>query len=91
MNFFRSEEHIRRWEGFNEKKMGGVIALGDLMQLFSGPYFKRRLDPDWVSHMSEYMAEMLASLDTLEHAGDYWRMSRFEKLVFSLAMKLGLV
>ncbi len=91
MLFFRSEDHLRRWEGFQEKRKGGVIALSDLMRLFSGPYFKNRGSPDWVSHMSEYMAEMLATLDTLENAGDFWRMSPIEKFGFSVGMKLGLM
>ena len=61
------------------------------MQIFAGPYFTNRGNPDYVSHMSEYMAEMLATIDTLPDAGDQWRMSPLEKLGFSLAMKLGLL
>jgi len=91
MLFFRSEEHLRRWEGFEEKKKGGIIAPSSLMRLFSGPYFKNRRNPDYFSHMGEYMADMISTLDTLENAGEYWRMGRLEKLGFSLAMKLGLV
>jgi hypothetical protein len=91
MNFFRSEEHLRRWEGFQEKRKGGIISLNSLMALFSSAYFKNRRRPDYVSHMSEYLAEMLVTLDTLENAGGHWRMSPLEKFGFSLAMKLGLV
>jgi hypothetical protein len=91
MLFFRSEEHLREWEGFQDKRKGGIIALSDLMRLFSGSYFRNRGRPDYVSHMGEYMAEMLSTLDTLEHAGEHWRMSRLEKLAFSLGMKLGLL
>ena len=91
MNFFRSEEHLRNWEGFQEKRKGGIISLDSLMQLFSGPYFTNRSRPDYVSHMSEYMAEMLATLEKLPKAGDHWRMSPLEKFGFTLAMKLGLM
>ncbi|MDB4433349.1 hypothetical protein N9166_01295 [bacterium] len=91
MLFFRSEEHLRNWEGFQEKRKGGIIALSDLMRLFSGPYFRNRGNPDYVSHMGEYMADMMAALDTLENAGEYWRLGPLEKLGFSLAMKLGLM
>jgi hypothetical protein len=90
MLFFRSEEHLRNWEGYQEKHEGGIIALTDLMRLFSRPYFMNRTRPDYVSHMSEYMADMLATLDTLENAGAYWRLGTLEKLGFSLAGKLGL-
>jgi len=91
MNFFRSEEHLRNWEGFQEKKKGGIIALSDLMRLFSGPYFTNRRDPNYFSHMSEYATVMIATLDSLENAGAYWRLKWFEKLGYSLALKLGLI
>ena len=91
MNFFRSEEHLRRWEGFQEKRKGGIISLNSLMDLFSSPYFKNRGAPDYVSHMSEYMAGFLGRLDDLPDAGGYWQMQPLEKLGFSLAMKLGLM
>ena len=91
MNFFRSEEHLRKWEGYQEKKKEGIISLDSLMQIFAGPYFTNRGKPDYVSHMSEYMAEMLATLEKLPEAGDHWRMSPLEKFGFTLAMKLGLM
>jgi hypothetical protein len=91
MLFFRSEEHLRNWEGFDEKKKGGIIALRSLMELFSGPFFKNRRNPDYFSHMSEYTAAMIAKLETLENAGVFWRMGPLEKLGFSLAMKLGIM
>ena len=34
MNFFRSEEHLKNWEDYNEKNKGGIISLNDLMTLF---------------------------------------------------------
>ena len=67
MNFFRSEEHLRNWEGFQEKKKGGIIALNTLMKLFSGPYFTNRGRPDYFSHMSEYMHGFL------DNIGQPWR------------------
>ena len=91
MNFFRSEEHLRNWEGFKEKKKGGIISLDNLMKLFSGPYFKNRRNPDYFSHMGEYVAEMISTLETLENAGDFWRMGKLEKIGFSIGMKLGLI
>jgi hypothetical protein len=91
MNFFRSEEHLRRWEGFQDKRKGGIISLNSLMWLFSSDYFKNRRRPDYVSHMSEYLAAMLTMLDRLENAGAHWRMSPLEKFGFSLALKLGLM
>lgn len=91
MHFFRSEEHLRNQPGFSEKKKGGIIALSDLMRLFSRPYFTRRREPDYYSHMRAYTADFIATLDTLENAGPYWRLKWPEKVGFSVASKLGLV
>ena len=91
MNFFRSEEHLRRWEGYKEKKKGGKISLDSLMELFQLPYMRNRGMPDYVSHFSEYMAGLVGELDNLPDAGDFWRLSSFEKAAFKLAMKLGLI
>ncbi len=91
MNFFRSEEHLRSWEGYEEKKKGGIIALDSLMQLFSGPLFKDRNKPGYVSRTSEYVADFIGELDNLTEAGDYWKLSPIEKLVFRTVLKLGLM
>ncbi len=91
MNFFRSEEHLRRWEGYKEKKKGGKIPLDSLMQLFGLPYVTNRGRPDYISHFSEYMADLVGELDKLPDAGDYWKLSPFQKAAFNLAMKLGLM
>jgi hypothetical protein len=74
MNFFRSEEHLRIWPGFEPAAIDGVIALTDLIQFFSGRYFKKRMEPDYFSHIREYEAEMIAGLEQLKDAGAYWRL-----------------
>jgi len=89
MNFFRSEEHLRKWEGF--KGEGGIISLESLMKVFSGSYMKNRMGGDWVSRSSEYLAEMMETLDKLQGAGKYWCLAPYEKLGFPLALKLGLL
>jgi hypothetical protein len=91
MNFFRSEDHLRKWEGFQEKRKGGIISLTDLMRLFSGPYFTNRRNPDYFSHMGEYVVEMMKGLDALKSAGSYWRMKWFEKFGVKLGAKMGLM
>jgi hypothetical protein len=73
MTFFRSEEHLRNWAQFDPSTEGGIISLPDLVRLFSGSYFTRRMDTDYVSKMSEYMNEMAEALQGLENAGSFWR------------------
>jgi hypothetical protein len=61
------------------------------MGLFSGPYFTNRRNPDYFSHMGEYLTDMVEKLNTLKRAGTYWRMKWFEKLGVTLGVKMGLM
>jgi len=73
MNLFRSEEHIRNWDGFDADSEEGIISLADLIELFSGSYFRRRLDPDWVSRSGEYALEMVATMQEIGKTGSFWQ------------------
>ena len=73
MNFFRSEEHVRNWASFAEGSEEGITPLPDIVKLFSGPYFKRRLDPDYFSHRFEYAGEMLRTLKEIGKTGPFWK------------------
>ena len=73
MNLFRSEEHIRHWDSFAEGSDEGVTPLPDMIKLFSGPYFKRRMDQDYVSHMFEYAKEMVQVMKEIGKSGPFWK------------------
>jgi hypothetical protein len=73
MNLFRSEEHIRNWARFNPDTEEGIVPLDDLVKLFSGNYFRRRLDSDWVSRSQEYAREMIGTLKDIGKTGRFWR------------------
>jgi hypothetical protein len=73
MLFFRSEEHRRRWAQFDPQTKEGAIGLPDLIRLFSGNYFKRRLDPDYMSHLRDYGKEFISDLRQIQSAGAFWK------------------
>jgi hypothetical protein len=73
MNLFRSEEHVRSWDRFDAGSEEGIISLADLVVLFSGNYFRRRLDPDWVSRSGEYAMEMVATVQKIGKTGPFWQ------------------
>ncbi len=73
MNLFRSKEHIRSWVQFREGTEDGMIPLYDLLKLFSGSYFRSRLDPDWVSRMGEQRKETVSTLMEIGKTGPFWR------------------
>jgi hypothetical protein len=73
MNFFRSEEHIRNWARFDTAAEEGIMTLPDLVKLFSSSYFRRRLDPDWVSRSREYGREMIETMKEIGKTGPFWK------------------
>ena len=76
MNLFRSEEHIRNWPEFKTGTEEGIIPLDDLVKLFSGSYFRNRLDADWVSRSREYAREMVKTFNEIDKTGPFWQRSR---------------
>lgn len=73
MNLFRSEQHVRHWSGFKSGTEEGIVSLPDMAKAFSGNFFRRRLDTDYVSHMREYVMEMISALND---RGSFWQLSR---------------
>ncbi len=76
MNLFRSEEHVHNWSGFEAGTEEGMIPLNDLVKLFSGNYFRRRLDGDWVSRSRQYAMEMIASFKEIGKTGPFWQLAK---------------
>ena len=73
MNLFRSEEHIRNWKSFVAGTDEGILSLPQLLKLFSGSYFRRRMDEDYVSHMHEYAREMIRAMQEIGKTGPFWK------------------
>lgn len=64
---------IPGWLFPDEGTEDGVVPLDDSLKLFSGSYFRRRLDPDWVSRSREYSKEWVATLIEIGKTGRFWR------------------
>ncbi len=56
MNLFRSEEHARRWARFNPDYEEGLRPLAAWIERFSGPMFRERGRPDYISWLTEWRA-----------------------------------
>ena len=72
MNLFRSEEHVRNWSGFKSGTEEGIVEMSALLKLFSGNFFTRRLEPDYVSHIKEYRTGFGATLVEIGKTGPFW-------------------
>ena len=72
MNLFRSGEHVRNWSGFKAGTEEGIVELSALVQIFSGNLFTRRLDPDYVSHLQEYLGSAVAAVSEIGKTLKFW-------------------
>ncbi len=71
MHFFRSEEHLRNWAGFDEEKQGGIISLTDLVKLTSIDHFRKRMEPDYISHYLG-VGDVMKRLQEIGKRDPYW-------------------
>lgn len=76
MTFFRSEDHLRNWAQFDPATEEGIIPLNNLIKLFSGRMFQRRLDPDYFSHTREYAPDFMKTLQEVGMTGPFWSIKR---------------
>jgi hypothetical protein len=72
MNLFRSEEHVKHWSLYDSVSAESVMPLSSWALAFSGPLFRNRLKPDYLSRVKEYASEMVLSLKKLGKAGPFW-------------------
>jgi len=72
MNLFRSEEHIKNWQGYRPGTEGGIVALKDLVGLFSLDFMRRRLDTDYVSRSGEYVDGLLSAVAGIGKEIPFW-------------------
>jgi class 3 adenylate cyclase len=62
MNLFRSEEHVRAWPLYLREADDYVLSLSDWATVFSSPLFRMRLQPDYLSHVDQYVNDYHAAL-----------------------------
>jgi hypothetical protein len=72
MNLFRTEEHVKNWALYNPVSAESIMPFSNWATAFSGPLFKNRLKPDYLSHLKEYSAEMAKSLGKFGKTGPFW-------------------
>ena len=68
MNLFRSEEHARSWDGYEEAMAATIRPVIDWADIFSNRYFRERGRTDFVSWArSEAGMEAFAELRRRAH------------------------
>lgn len=72
MNLFRSEDHVRNWSRFDSATEQGIVPLPSLVELFSGDFFRRRLEPGYASRSRTYWDQVLAALREVAKEHPFW-------------------
>ncbi len=49
MNLFRSEEHARNWDGFDEAMASSLMPVAEWADIFANPFFRERGRRDYIS------------------------------------------
>lgn len=49
MNLFRSEEHARRWDGYDAAMQAALKPVSEWADIFSNPVFTQRGRTDYIS------------------------------------------
>jgi hypothetical protein len=72
MNLFACEDNVFRWSQTDPESGGGIRPLEDWAAVFSIDLFRRRLDPDYLSKMAEYRADMGSALQERGMTGPWF-------------------
>ena len=74
MNLFRSEEHIRNWARYDPTTEEGIFTLEELVKLFTGDFFQKRLEPNYVSRNQGYFGKWLSAVSEIAKTRPFWRL-----------------
>lgn len=73
MNIFRSEEHVKQWPLYYRMAEDYIMPVSDWAEVFSGPLFKRRLDPDYLENADEYFRVFRETLREFGKQSPFWQ------------------
>ena len=74
MNLFRSEEHARNWSGFKKESEGGLLSLGQYMEIFRAPYFQERVSDRYISSLPDLRGLFLGKIKEVTDDHPFWRL-----------------
>ena len=72
MNLFACEDNVFKWSQTDPNSGDGIRPVEDWAAVFSIDLFRRRLDPDYLSKMQSYRAEMRAVLEQRGMTGPWF-------------------
>jgi hypothetical protein len=65
MNIFRSEDDVRSWDLFDPVSADAIRPVADYFALFNSDLFTKRLTPDYLAKLPEYMGATFGAISQL--------------------------
>ena len=72
MNLFRSEEDAKSWALYDPISEESIMPLADWANVFSGPWFCIRMQPDSLAKRREDSVDFAKKLHKLGRSGSFW-------------------
>lgn len=72
MNLFRSEEHVRRWSGYDPSAAPGTLAIHEWAYVFGVEFCRRKLDPEFFLFGLDLRGGLFQALRELGKSGPFW-------------------
>ena len=72
MNLFRSEEHVRRFWGYDAAAEEGTMPLAEWAYVFSVEFCRTKLEPDFFLHGLRLREGLFRAFRELGKSGPFW-------------------
>ena len=73
MNLFRSEEHARRWQGYQAEAAAGLLPLAALAEIWGCDRYRLRGSGHYISSMGGYGAQVAETLARVTGGSAFWQ------------------
>jgi hypothetical protein len=75
MNLFRSEEHARRWAGFDPMSAEGILPAAQLHEKLFARFgrYRERLAPDYLLRVADLSAGVPEALAEVSASSTFWK------------------
>ncbi|HKI99973.1 MAG TPA: hypothetical protein VKB51_15970 [bacterium] len=73
MNLFRSEEHARNWQGYQEGAAAGLQPLSAIAAIWGADRYRERLNGHYVSSARDYLPQVAEITARVTGGNPFWK------------------
>jgi hypothetical protein len=64
---------VKNWSQYDPVSEDAIMSLANWAQAFSGPLFRKRLEPDYLAQINTYVGALLGALQQMGKTGSFWQ------------------